>query len=357
VRDTRPTEAARHSPGEGGKWLVVAPPPAGTFDGIADFSRGLAEAVNAIETATLTSSHTGIAVGAEVRGVFLQYYPNAFVTAQLPTLLRQMSRLRARGVPIVTTVHEYWPPASSSFKRAVWRWLCKRALAAVAARSSRLVATTPYAAGHLANARIAPAEKFTVIPVPTNIPPVAAAEPPARPPALVMFGQPYVLDRAVVLGLARWVETQPLRPRWIWIARSIAEMKKFWHEIGAPPVVEMRGELPAAEVSALIAQGSIGLGVYDDGVSTRRTTLTALLAHGLPIAGLDGRYTDGRLRNSGAFLLSPLGDAPALIANVQKLLADADLRSSLASAASRLHASDFTWAGVARQYLAACNTK
>jgi glycosyltransferase involved in cell wall biosynthesis len=263
-----------------------------------------------------------------------------------------MSELRARGVPIVTTVHEYWPPASSSPKRAVWRWLCKRALAAIAARSSRLVATTPYAAGHLANAHIAPAAKFTVIPVPTNIPAVAVSQA-AGPPALVMFGQPYVLDRAVVLGLARWLESQSPRPRWIWIARSLAEMKQFWREIGAPPVVEIHGELPAADVSALIAQGSIGLGVYDDGVSTRRTTLTALLAHGLPIAGLDGRYTDGRLRNSGAFLLSPLGDAPGLIANVQRLLSDQDLRSSLAAAASRLHAADFTWARIAEQYLSA----
>jgi glycosyltransferase involved in cell wall biosynthesis len=339
------------------KWLVVAPPPAGAFDGIADFSRGLADALDALEPAALVSSGAELAEGAEVRGIFLQYYPNAFVTAQLPKLLAQMSRLRARGVPIVTTVHEYWPPASSSFKRAVWRWLCKRALAAVAARSSRLVATTPYAAGHLANARIAPADKFAVIPVPTNIPPSAAAKPEAEPPALVMFGQPYVLDRAVVLGLARWIESQSPRPRWIWIARSVSEMKKFWQEIGAPPVVEIHGELPASDVSALIAQGSIGLGVYDDGVSTRRTTLTALLAHGLPIAGLDGRYTDGRLRNSGAFLLTPLGDAPALIANVQKLLADADLRSSLASAACRLHASDFTWRRIAEQYLSASANK
>jgi glycosyltransferase involved in cell wall biosynthesis len=170
---------------------------------------------------------------------------------------------------------------------------------------------------------------------------------------LVMFGQPYVLDRAVVLGLARWIETEAPRPRWIWIARSVAEMKQWWAEIGAPDVVEIHGELPAAEVSALIAQGSIGLGLYDDGVSTRRTTLTALLAHGLPIVGLDGRYTDGRLRDSGAFLLSPLLDAPAFIANLRRVLADPARRSALAASAVRLHASEFTWARAAEQYLAA----
>jgi len=336
----------------GKTWIVVAPPPTGPFDGIADFSRGLAATIGATAPANVVPL-AELAASADVRGVFLQYYPNAFVTPELPRLLGQMSRLRARGVPIVTTVHEYWPPASSSLKRSVWRFLCKRALAAVAARSSRVVATTPYAAGHLANAHVAPPEKFTVIPIPTNIPRTAAAAASAGAPALVMFGQPYVLDREVVLGLARWIETQSPRPRWIWVARSVAEMKQFWQEIGAPPVIEIHGELPAPEVSALLAQGSIGLGLYDDGVSTRRGTLMAMLAHGLPIAGLDGRYTDSRLRNSGAFLLSPLGNAQALIADVQRLMNDADLRSSLASAASRLHEKEFAWPRVAAQYLSA----
>ena len=338
-------------------WLVVAPPPVGPFDGIAEFSRGLAAAINAVEPAKLVFSHAGLAEGAETKGIFLQYYPNAFVTPGLPALLSHMSRLRARGVPIVTTIHEYWPPASSSLKRAVWRTLCKQTLKAVAARSSHVVTTTPYAAGHLQRAGIAPAAKFSVIPVPSNIPAIAASSHAGGQPALVMFGQPYVLDRAIVLALARWIEAQSPRPRWIWIARSVAEMKKFWSEIGAPDVIEMHGELPAADVSALIAQGSIGLGVYDDGVSTRRTTLTALLAHGLPIVGLDGRYTDDRLRQSGAFVLSPLLEGPAFIANVQRVMNDDALRSWLASAAARLHASEFTWPRVAAQYLVAAKQK
>jgi glycosyltransferase involved in cell wall biosynthesis len=337
------------------KWLIVAPPPVGPFDGIADFSRGLATAINEIEPASVSFSRAELA-DAEARGIFLQYYPNAFATKALPRLLSLMSKLRARGVPIVTTVHEYWPPASSSLKRAVWRVLCKQTLKAVAKRSSHLVTTTPYASGHLIRSGIAPAAKFSVIPVPTNIPAVARGAS-ARAPALVMFGQPYVLDRAVVLGLARWMETRSPRPRWIWIARSVAEMKKFWAEIGAPDVIEFHGELPAAAVSALIAQGTVGLGVYDDGVSTRRTTLTALLAHGRPIVGLDGRYTDGRLRDSGAFVLSPLLDAPALIANVQRVLDDADLRASLGAAASRLHDQDLAWPRVAQQYLSALRDK
>jgi glycosyltransferase involved in cell wall biosynthesis len=104
-------------------------------------------------------------------------------------------------------------------------------------------------------------------------------------------------------------------------------------------------------VSALIAQGTIGLGVYDDGVSTRRTTLTALLAHGLPIVGLEGRYTDARLRDSGAFLLSPIRDSPAFIANLQRVMSDPTLQSSLASAAARLHDAELSWPRVAQHYL------
>lgn len=335
-------------------WCVVAPPPIGPFDGVTDFSRALAAAVNAIEPARL-AAHADLANVEEIRGVLLQYSPPAFVRPGLPRLLRQLSRLRARGVPVVTTVHEYWPPAARSVKRAVWRWLCRRSLAAVAARSSRVVATTPYAAKYMSEAGIARGREIAVVPVPSNIAPSASApttSPVGAAPVIAMFGQPYVFDRAVVAGLATWIAARSPRPRWIWIARSNAEMTRWWREIGAPEVVEFHGELPAADVSALIAQATIGVALYDDGASTRRSSLAALLAHGLPVVGLDGRFTDDRLRQSGALLLSPLGDPQAVIANLQRVMDDDALRLAMSAAATRLYERDLTWPVVAAAHLA-----
>lgn len=336
------------------EWWIVAPPATGSFDGIAHFSAELAAAINDIEPARVIASHAGLAqtAGKEPRGVFLQYYPNAFVTPQLASLLLSLSRLRARGVPVVTTVHEYWSPPSASIKRAVWRWLCKRALAAVASRSSRLVVTTPFAGHFLAKEGIHSAATAAVIPVGTGIPPISRLSLKTPGPAtLAMFGQPGIFDREVVLHFARWVAQRNPRPRLIWIARSADEMRAWWRDLGAPDVVEIHGGLPAERVSQLLSEASIGFAVYDDGASTRRSSLAALMAHGLPIVALDGRFTDDRLRKSGAFLFSPLGDGPAFIANAERLISDHALRSSMASAMSAFYENEISWPRIAEQYL------
>jgi glycosyltransferase involved in cell wall biosynthesis len=340
------------------EWWVVAPPATGSFDGVTHFCAELAAAINEIEPARLVSSHAEVTGAAEVRGIFLQHSPPAFVTGDLPRLLSALSRLRARGVPIVTTVHEYWSPATLSPKRAVWRWLCKRALASVAARSSRLVATTPYAARFLAESGIPGAKDAAVIPVGSTIPVVSKAmreRDPRSTPTIAMFGQPGIFDRAVVRAMAQWIEKQSPRPRWIWMGRSAGEMRAWWRDLGAPDVVEIHGGQPSADVAALLSDADLAVALYDDGASTRRSSLASMIAHGLPVVGLDGRFTDDRLRKSGAFLLSPIGDATAFIANLDRVLRDEALRDQMASASSRLDETDLSWPRIARQYLEIAN--
>jgi glycosyltransferase involved in cell wall biosynthesis len=339
------------------KWWIVAPPAAGSFDGIAHFSAELAAAINEIEPAKVVSSHAGLAeaAGKNPKGILLQYYPGAFVTPQLPKLLSTLSRVRASGVPVVTTVHEYWPPSSGSLKRGVWRWLCRKALAAVIARSSAVVATTPYAAGQLEEAGLGPAQFTPVIPIGTGIK-VSSTDRSASsgghaPLTFVMFGQPGIFDRAVVSHVARWVAQQDPRPRLIWIARDADEMRAWWRDLGAPDVVEIHGGLPAERVSQLLSGASAGFAVYDDGASTRRSSLAALMAHGLPIVALDGRFTDDRLRKSGAFLFSPLGDGPAFVANAERLISDPALRVSMASKMSAFYEKEISWPRIAAKYL------
>jgi glycosyltransferase involved in cell wall biosynthesis len=340
------------------QWWIVAPPATGAFDGISHFSAELTAAINAIEPARLIApaswkefhdTHVTLAKSPDVRGILLQYSPPAFVKADLPKLLSMLHDVRGSGRPVVTTVHEYWPPSSGSLKRGVWRWLCRKALAAVTARSSTVVTTTPYAAGQLEEAGLGPAKFTSVIPIGTGIP-VTGNEAKA-PDTMVMFGQPGILDRAVVLHFARWIAERNPRPRLIWIARSADEMRAWWRDLGAPDVVEIHGGLPAAEVSRLLSEASVGLALYDDGASTRRSSLSALAAHGLPVAGLDGRFTDDLLRKSGAFVLSPLGDGAALARNAERMLADTAQRSSTAAAMAKLYETELSWPRIAAKYL------
>lgn len=335
------------------EWWIVAPPPTGPFDGIMDFSSHLAAGISAMEPARVMSSYASLAKADGARGIFLQYSPPAFVNAGLPSLLSNLSRLRSRGVPIVTTVHEYWSPPAPTVKRAVWRWLCKRTLAAVAARSSRLVATTPYAAGVLAESGIPGARDAAIIRVGSAIPAAPRRSSDARdaPFTIAMFGQPAMCDRAVVLAMAQWIAAQSPRPRWVWNSRSVDELRGWWRELGAPDVVEFHGGQPAADVAQLLSQADLAVAVYYDGASTRRSSLAALVASGLPVVALDGEFTDDLLRRSGAFLFSPIGNAPAFIANLQRAASDDSLRAEMAAAASRLHASELSWPRIAQQYL------
>ena len=348
---------------EGG-WWVIAPPAAGAFDGIAHYSAALAEAINAIEPAQLISpaswaafhqSHAERARSSAVKGILLQYSPPAFVKADLPKLLSILAHVRGRGLPVVTTVHEYWPPPSASIKRTVWRWLCRRALLAVAARSSQLAVTTPYAGRFLAESGIRPAAGAVVIPVGTNIPatPRACSGSEGKPLTIAMFGQPAGLDPAVVLALAKWVEARSPRPRLVWNAHSIDQMRTWWQQLGAPDVVEFHGGQPSGDVADLLGEADLAVGPYIDGASTRRSTLAAFVAGGLPIVALDGRYTDDRLRQSGALLLSPIGNAPAFIANLNRLAGDAALRAEMSAASRRLQANDLAWPRIAEQQLEA----
>lgn len=349
-----------------GGWWVIAPPAEGSFDGIAHYSAELAKAINAIEPAKLISpaswralheSHAALARTDAVKGILLQYSPPSFVKTDLPKLLSILALVRKRGLPVVTTVHEYWPPPSSSPKRMVWRWLCRKALAAVITRSSAVATTTPYAAGQLEEAGFGSAKFTAVIPVGTGIqvgrrPAEArAASEGGQAQTFVIFGQPVAFDREVVLHFARWAAAQTPRPRVIWVARGAAEIQSWWRSIGAPDVVEIRAGLPAADVSQLLSEATIGLAPYVDGASTRRSSLAALIAHGLPIVALDGRYTDDRLRKSGGLLMSPLENGPAFVANVERMIGDQQVRSASATSVAKLYETELSWPRIAQQYL------
>lgn len=340
------------------EWWVVSPAAVGAFDGIADFSRALATAIGETAPARLVPTHDEFMAsvrGAPLLGVFLQYSPPAFVQPHVVPLLAALSRLRRSGVPVVTTVHEYWPPASSSIKRGVWRRLCKRVLSAVASRSSCMVATTPFADDHLRRSGVFGRTPSRVIPVGSNIVPAPRTPHTEGPITFAMFGQPYVMDRAVVLGFTRWLASLPAaqRPRLVWAARSDDEVRRWWREVGAPDVVDVRGGLSSPDVAELLARADVGLAFYDDGVSTRRSGFTAMAATGLPIVGLHGRFTDDRLKACPGLLLSPIGDANALVSNAQRVVDDAALRERLALGTAELYRADLTWSRIAGQYLSA----
>lgn len=130
---------------------------------------------------------------------------------------------------------------------------------------------------------------------------------------------------------------------------------------GAPPLatpagveVECPGELEPEEVSWRLRASDLLLLPFTDGVSTRRTTLMAGLAHGLPIVGTQGVNTDDLIvRRPDAVALAPGGDVAAFAQTVMDLTADPARLHAMGSTGLRLYRDQFDWPVVARHVLSA----
>ncbi len=86
---------------------------------------------------------------------------------------------------------------------------------------------------------------------------------------------------------------------------------------------------------------------------TRRSSLVALIEHGLPVVALDGRYTDSLLRGSGALAFVPIGDADGFARLAADVLADAGRRASMRARAADLFRDRLAWPRIAEAYVAA----
>jgi glycosyltransferase involved in cell wall biosynthesis len=79
------------------------------------------------------------------------------------------------------------------------------------------------------------------------------------------------------------------------------------------------------------------------------------LAHGLPVvATMTGAIPE--LVGDGAGLLVPVGDTPALVAALSRVLSDAGLRARLAEGARRMRDQLPTWEETSRRMAAALHS-
>src|SRR5205085_11119201 len=88
--------------------------------------------------------------------------------------------------------------------------------------------------------------------------------------------------------------------------------------------------LSAGDVSRHLQACDLLVQPYPDGVSTRRTSFMAALAHGRPTVTTRGPLTETLWGDCGAAVVVPAGDGPALAAAAAGLLADAPARARLA---------------------------
>lgn len=289
--------------------------------------------------------------------ILLQYNPFAYGHwGVAPTLISQALRYRREtGALLAISVHEGWvhfrdrgrPPWRSAVMGAYQR----AQLAALASAADVVMATTEALARKLKRGAIH-------VPVGSNVTPVAAGDEDAR--------QRIGVRSQLVISLfgtghpSRALEYATAAIRHVADALGPRSLTVLNLGIGAPRLdlapgiaVAAPGHLQPDELSIHLHASDILLLPFADGVSTRRTTLMAGLAHGLPVVGLRSAATDSVLtQRSDALMLTPVGDISAYCDATLALARDSDRRDRSGRAARELYLAEFDWPVIARKIAA-----
>jgi len=290
--------------------------------------------------------------------ILLQYNPFAYGRwGFAPTLIAQALRFRREtGALLAVSVHEGWVH-SRDRGRAPWRSAVMGAyqraqLAALVTAADVVMATTEALVRKLWCAAIH-------VPVGSNVTPVAAGREAAR--ARIGVHEEIVVALFGTGHPSRALEYATAAIRRVADARGPRTLKVLNLGVGTPRLdlapeiaVVAPGHLAPDELSIHLRASDMLLLPFADGASTRRTTLMAGLAHGLPVVGLRSPATDRVLaERPDALTLTPIGDVAAYCDATLALAQDAERRASSGRAARELYLAEFDWPVIAGRVAAA----
>lgn len=127
-----------------------------------------------------------------------------------------------------------------------------------------------------------------------------------------------------------------------------ATLEALAARLGVAPAIIWAGHRPGEVVSRILQAADVFVVPYDDGVSIRRGSLMAGLAHGLPIVSTTSTLPSAYLRDGENLTLVPPRDPQALSACITSLLAAPAQAARLGGGARKL-ADRFTWPVIAAE--------
>jgi glycosyltransferase involved in cell wall biosynthesis len=276
------------------------------------------------------------------RTLLLQYVPQAFGYRglNLPFCLW----LARRRQPVWTMFHEVLVPQRAG-QPARERVLAAvtRVMAAVLARASERIFVSIPAWATIVRSLVPSAAPAEWIPIPTTIPCVSRGDArdvrrrlgAARGPLVGHFGSagPLIarqLELAMSSLLGRRADATAVlvgRGAEDVVARIVRRAPALAARVRAT------GPLSAEDVSAHLRACDLMIQPFADGVTTRRTSVMAALAHGVPTVTTTGPLTEPLWAESGAVALARADDATGMAMIAASLLDSPDDRERLGSAA------------------------
>ena len=300
------------------------------------------------------------------RRLLVQWVPHAFGWRGLNVPFCVWIAIRARrGERLEVMVHEpFLPFGGWSIVRNAAA-LVQRVMAMILLSGATRVWTSagawervmrPYAPGRL--------RPFRELFIPSNVPP--AVDPGGvaelrrqllgEPPGDVVLGHFGTYGAEIRQSLAALVP-RLLRPsagrRFVLLGRGGTEVRQWLAD--AQPDLGARiiapGSLDARTLSLYLQACDLLVQPYPDGVSGRRTTVMAALAHGRPVATTNGPLSEPLWQESGAVALAPAGDDAALAEVAERLIAQPDARARLGREGQALYRDRFDWPQTVRAIL------
>jgi UDP-glucose:(heptosyl)LPS alpha-1,3-glucosyltransferase len=316
------------------------------IDAIDAYSRHLVETMSAsgIETRYLPNGLAPLLKDpAEPSWILLQYNPYSYGRSGFaPGLVRDLRRVRSRSqAPLLLMVHEAWLDMTDAKSSLVGSWQ-RSQLWALLRLADGVMTSTEALARRIGGGTVH-------VPVAANITPISTSPRAARERlglngklAVALFGRGHpsrALDHAEAAIAA------------IADAHGGDQLIVLNLGAGAPPLrlphgvaVRHPGRLRADELSFHLWASDLVLLPFSDGVSTRRGTLMAALAHGRPVLGLRGCNTDAVLADAAdALALTPAGDPHAFSSAAVELTRDPERLRTIGDAGRRLYESRFDW--------------
>ena len=275
----------------------------------------------------------------------LQYNPFPFGRAGVaPRLLYQARRLRRTGAPLAVMVHEGWIDAVDARSAAISRWQ-RMQLHEVLSWADAVMTSTETLAEAIGRGAVH-------VPVGANVTPAASSPAMARAElglerrlVVALFGRDNpsrALDHAEAAIRAIVDSYGP-------DALTVLNLGADASPLGVPGGVDVQspGPLPEKALSLRLWASDLVLLPFTDGLTTRRSTLMAALAHGRPVLGLSGSSTERELDECVA--MTPVGDLSAYAQEAVSLCSDGPRRSALGESGAALYRREFDWPVVARR--------
>lgn len=355
--------------------VMVAPsyPPRAETCGVGDYTRCLAEelarqgddvsvvcapgyqgrtdgAVRVAPLGVVTRRLARAAGAADV--VNLQYTPDLY-GGRLGVALAPLA-LRRSGTPAVVTFHTLTGATVTS----------KLAALLLLTTASHVISANEEVTAMIARRLPRLRARVTEIPIGANVAAPLADDDGARGRALlgVVAGRPLLVHFGLVYpgkGLETLLDALAIlrreRPVTLAIVGDTRAESRGYHEslvaraaqLGVPDDVRWAGRRPAEDVARIIHAADVYVVPFDDGVSIRRGSLMAGLAHGVPVVSTTSALASAYVSDDNVALV-PARDPDALARGIRRLLDDPMEAARLAAAAGKL-AERFTWPAIARQ--------